>query len=63
MQPKSTTSNLPSLYNVKTHIHNQFIKHMKELKEEIVVSKFVLLLFKRYILVTYLSKWLQGRSQ
>jgi hypothetical protein len=32
MRPKSTTSDLPTSYDVKVHIHNHFVKHMKQLK-------------------------------
>jgi hypothetical protein len=38
MRPKSTTSDLPTSYDVKTHLHNQFTKHMKSLKKEITIS-------------------------
>jgi hypothetical protein len=38
MRPILTNSDLPSTYNVKIHLHNQFVKHMKKLKEEIIVS-------------------------
>jgi len=31
-------ADLPSSYDVKVYLHNQFVKHMKELKEAIVVS-------------------------
>ena len=37
MRPKSTTSDIPSTHDVKTHLHNQFVKHMKSLKEQIKV--------------------------
>ena len=37
MWPKTTTHDLLSTYNVKVHIHNEFVKHMKGLKEEIAV--------------------------
>jgi len=37
MRPKSTTKDLPSSYDVKVHLHNQFVKHMKSLKEDITV--------------------------
>jgi hypothetical protein len=40
MRPKSTTHDLPSSYDVKVHIHNEFVKYMKGLKEEIRVSNF-----------------------
>ena len=38
MRPKSTTLDLPSSHDVKVYLHNQFIKHMTNLKEEIMVS-------------------------
>jgi len=38
MRPKSTMANLPSTYDVKLNLHNQFVKHMKALKGEITVS-------------------------
>ena len=38
MRPRSTTSDLPSSYNVKVHIHNQFVRHMQMVKEAITVS-------------------------
>jgi hypothetical protein len=38
MRPKSTTADLPTAYTVKIHLHNEFVKHMKELKQEIMVS-------------------------
>lgn len=37
MRPKSTSADLPSAYDVKVHLHNQFVKHMKALKEDITV--------------------------
>jgi len=43
MQPKSTTLDLPTSYGTKVHIHNMFVKHMKVLKEAIIVSHFTLL--------------------
>jgi hypothetical protein len=39
MRPKSTSFDLPSAYDVKVHLHNQFVIYMKGLKEEIKVSK------------------------
>ncbi|KAF8971661.1 hypothetical protein BDZ97DRAFT_1650849, partial [Flammula alnicola] len=39
MRPKSTTFDLPSSYDVKVYLHNQFVKHMTELKATITVSK------------------------
>jgi len=52
MRPKSTTSDLPTSYNVKVHVHNEFVKHMKQLKLDIVVSLEVRSLRKveRYLL-------------
>ena len=38
MRPKSTTSDLPSTYDVKVYLHNEFVKHMGKVKEEIKVS-------------------------
>lgn len=40
MRPKSTTLDLPSSHDVKTLLHNEFVKHMAKLKEEIMVSSF-----------------------
>jgi hypothetical protein len=37
MRPKATTADLPSSYDAKVHLHNQFVKRMQSLKEEIVV--------------------------
>jgi hypothetical protein len=39
MRPKSTTKDLASSHEVKAHIHNGFVKYMKDLKEEITVWK------------------------
>src|ERR1700678_4438447 len=41
MRPQSNTSDLPSSYDVKVHLHNQFVEHMKELKDDIIVSNCV----------------------
>ncbi|KAF8155660.1 hypothetical protein B0H34DRAFT_505043 [Crassisporium funariophilum] len=38
MRPKLTTSDLPSLHNVEVYLHNEFVKHMKHLKEEIMAA-------------------------
>jgi hypothetical protein len=38
MRPKSTTSDLPTTYDVKVFLHNAFVKHMTKVKEEITVS-------------------------
>ena len=43
MRPKATTADLPSAYDVKVHLHNQFIKHIAALKEDIKVSSRILL--------------------
>jgi hypothetical protein len=40
MRPKPTTSDLPTLHKVKIHIHNQFVKHMASVKEQIMVNVF-----------------------
>ena len=40
MRPKSTTLDLPNSYNVKTYLHNQFVRHIADLKEQIAVSSF-----------------------
>jgi len=37
MRPKSTSADLLSAYDVKVHLHNQFVKHMKALREDIMV--------------------------
>ena len=37
MRPKSTSADLPSAYDVQVHLHNQFVKHMKVLKDDITV--------------------------
>ncbi|KIM37620.1 hypothetical protein M413DRAFT_77022, partial [Hebeloma cylindrosporum] len=42
MRPKSSTADLPSAYDVTVYLHNAFVKHMKELKEEIMVRFFFL---------------------
>jgi len=38
MRPKSTTADLPSSYDVRIHLHNQFVKRIAELKQDITVS-------------------------
>jgi hypothetical protein len=38
MRPKSTTLDLPSSYDVKVYLHNEFVKHIGDLKEQITVS-------------------------
>ena len=37
MRPKSTNLDLSSSYDVKIHLHNQFVKHMESLKAEITI--------------------------
>ena len=39
MRPKSTSTDLPSSYDVKVQLHNKFVKHIGELKDVISVSK------------------------
>jgi len=39
MRPKSTTLDLPSSHDVKIRVHNEFVKHMVQLKEDITVSQ------------------------
>ncbi|KAF8233069.1 hypothetical protein L208DRAFT_1073234, partial [Tricholoma matsutake] len=38
MRPKSITKDMPSTHNVTTYIHNQFVKRLKELKGDILIS-------------------------
>ena len=38
MRPKSTNADLPTAYDVKTYIHNEFVKHIDQLKLDIMVS-------------------------
>ena len=45
MRPKSTKSDLPTSYNVKLHLHNQFVKHIAQLKLEIKVRSSAILVF------------------
>lgn len=37
MRPRSTTLDLPTSHDVKVHLHNEFVMHMRALKEEIKV--------------------------
>jgi len=37
MRPKSTLSDLPSTHNVVSHLHNEFVRWMRELEAEINV--------------------------
>ena len=38
MKPKAVRSDMPSTHDVTTYIHNQFVKWLKELKSDILVS-------------------------
>ena len=38
MRLKLTTSDLPAFYNIKVHLYNEFVMHMKQLKVDIDVS-------------------------
>lgn len=38
MRPRSISSDLPSSYDVKVHIHNEFVKHMQMVKEAIILT-------------------------
>jgi hypothetical protein len=62
MRPKSTSFDLPSTYDVKVHLHNQFVLYMKSLKEEIKVIKFYLI-FGQDLLTMYWGRRLQERFQ
>jgi len=37
MRPKATSNDLPTTYDVKVYLHNQFVKHIQKLKGEITV--------------------------
>lgn len=37
MRPKSTSSDLPTSYEAKLHIHNEFVKQIKQLELDIAV--------------------------
>jgi hypothetical protein len=56
MRPKSMDSDLPSSHDLKVHLHNEFVKHMKELKEEIKVSFFFSTKCKELLL--HILRWL-----
>jgi hypothetical protein len=49
MRPKSTTGDFPSSYDVKVHLHNEFVQHMKGLKEAITVSAFHFISVSSYL--------------
>ena len=38
MKPKAVRNDMPSTHDVTTYIHNQFVKWLKELKSDILVS-------------------------
>ena len=44
MRPKSTTSDLPSSYDVKVYLHNKFVQRIAQLAEDIKVSNSEILL-------------------
>jgi hypothetical protein len=48
MRPKSTKKDLASSHEVQAHIHNGFVKYMKDLKEEIRESSLSLSLYTTY---------------
>ena len=58
MRLKATTSNLPSTYDAKVYLHNQFVKHIQMLKEDITVRK---LPPHQHKVDMYLSRQLQGK--
>lgn len=62
MRPKSTTSDLPSSHDVKVHLHNEFVKYMKGLKEEITVRKLSIIIRLGLTDVKFTSRQLQGKS-
>ena len=49
IRPKSTTADFPSSYDVKVHLHNEFVQHMKGLKEAITVSVCHLISARTYL--------------
>ena len=38
MKPKAVRNDMPSTHDVTTYIHNEFVKWLKELKSDILVS-------------------------
>ena len=60
MRPKATTSDFPSTHDVKVYLHNQFVKHIHKLKEDVTVRN--LPPHQRNV-DTYLSRQLRGRFQ
>jgi hypothetical protein len=63
MWPKSTTSDLPSSHDIKVYLHNAFVKHINELKDEITVSNFIVSNLLKILICTCLSRRLQGKYQ
>lgn len=61
MRPKSTTSDLPTSYDVKIHIHNEFVKQIKQLGLDIAVSLEICQFEK--LLTTYPSRRPQEKSR
>jgi hypothetical protein len=59
MRLKSTMLDLPSSWDVKLYLHNEFVKYMKELKVSIMVSHASL--FKQKERLTYTNRYLLGR--
>jgi hypothetical protein len=52
MRPKSTTSDLPTTYDVKVFLHNAFVKHMMNVKDKIMVSNLPL---EMYLTLTHVG--------
>ena len=40
MRPKSTLTDLPTTHDVITHLHNEFVKWLAQLKKDVEVSEF-----------------------
>ena len=40
MRPKTKVREIPSMYDIKTHIHNKFVEQLEELKQVFQVCKF-----------------------
>ncbi|KAF8152416.1 hypothetical protein B0H34DRAFT_663562, partial [Crassisporium funariophilum] len=38
IKPKSTLLDLPNTHSVKVYLHNEFVRHMRDLKAQITVS-------------------------
>jgi hypothetical protein len=61
MRPKATKPDLPTTYDMKVYLHNQFVKHVQKLKGEITIRK--LPPHQRSEVNIYLSGRLQGKYQ